>query len=690
MSVDSSGHDAEHWKQKYYDQLDQLDKKEKDWAGLESILKKTISRLSLAAEGSHDQMDRHLQDIRAAVKDRINLHRLELILEDLSKLLAHIEEKKVAPDKQAMSLLQVLLENLQLPKKADKQRQQLLKLIARSTDDDKDALLSQVITLLKSALENEPQVEQKKGGFFEKLLGSSDAQTSSVDVAAIVQVVNHVLQLLPWPDELAEESQKLVKMMAASDSEKAISNNMAVLEKLLQVWRQQPQNSATSSVAEVAAPEQNRSMGSVQKSAHSNEIISQRDFFCGLLQKLDEPLLSEQLREDLYQSAQQVKLSQQLMELSNDLVGYLKQSSPTATGVGVLPTQVADDQPSSQELLIRLLEQLIVPLDIQPDVDAMKQRLEGHIAVEEWRLVLKDVASLINAIRSQMQQEKHEFENFLQQLTDRLVEMDDFLRIETESNQVAERDGQVFDQTVKGHVQEMRDDVGQATSLEQLKGHVEQRLDEMAAHILSYRETENIRLHEAQKNVDEMQTRMSSMEHETDKLKQIIVKKNRQAMVDVLTEIPNRLAYEQKVEDEIARWKRFARPLTLVMWDVDLFKKVNDSYGHKAGDKVLKTIAQLLNSRIRETDFLARYGGEEFVMLLPGTDEAETLSLVNELRSKVEECGFHYHGERVVITVSCGVSGFREEDALAQVFERADKALYQAKENGRNQCVIAS
>ena len=297
MSVDSSGHDAEHWKQKYYDQLDQLDKKEKDWAGLESILKKTISRLSLAAEGSHDQMDRHLQDIRAAVKDRINLHRLELILEDLSKLLAHIEEKKVAPDKQAMSLLQVLLENLQLPKKADKQRQQLLKLIARSTDDDKDALLSQVITLLKSALENEPQVEQKKGGFFEKLLGSSDAQTSSVDVAAIVQVVNHVLQLLPWPDELAEESQKLVKMMAASDSEKAISNNMAVLEKLLQVWRQQPQNSATSSVAEVAAPEQNRSMGSVQKSAHSNEIISQRDFFCGLLQKLDEPLLSEQLRE---------------------------------------------------------------------------------------------------------------------------------------------------------------------------------------------------------------------------------------------------------------------------------------------------------------------------------------------------------------------------------------------------------
>ncbi|TNF36004.1 MAG: GGDEF domain-containing protein, partial [Gammaproteobacteria bacterium] len=86
----------------------------------------------------------------------------------------------------------------------------------------------------------------------------------------------------------------------------------------------------------------------------------------------------------------------------------------------------------------------------------------------------------------------------------------------------------------------------------------------------------------------------------------------------------------------------------------------------------------------------ARYGGEEFVMLLPGTKEEETLRLVNELRKQVEECGFHYHGKGVTITVSCGVSSFRENDTVEQVFERADKALYKAKKNGRNQCVIAS
>ncbi|MCW8956250.1 MAG: hypothetical protein OQL09_05155 [Gammaproteobacteria bacterium] len=468
MEVNSSGHDAEHWKQKYYDQLDQLDKKEKDWAGLESILKKTISRLSLAAEGSHGQVDRHLQDIRAAVKDRINLHRLELILDELSQLLARLEEKKVAPDKQAVSLFQALLENLQLPKKADKQRQKLLKQISKSTDDDKDALLTQIINLLKSALDTEPQVEQKKTGLLEKLLGSSDGQM--VDVAAIVQAVNRILQLLPWPESLLADSQKLAKQMAASSSEKDISNNLAVLEQLLVRWPQPALVSPGIKVTETASNEPAGRSSSQAGSRHKDAIINQRDFFCDLLQKLEQPLLSDELKEELFHSAQQAELGQQLTELLDDLVVHLGKSNITVAAGSMASSVASSDQPTSQELLIRLLEQLIVPLEMQSDVDAMKQRLEGDIGVEDWKLVLKEVASLINAIRSQLQQEKHEFEHFLQQLTGRLMEMDDFLRNESESIESAEKNGQAFDLQVKGQVQDIRDDVGQATSLEQLKG----------------------------------------------------------------------------------------------------------------------------------------------------------------------------------------------------------------------------
>ena len=98
----------------------------------------------------------------------------------------------------------------------------------------------------------------------------------------------------------------------------------------------------------------------------------------------------------------------------------------------------------------------------------------------------------------------------------------------------------------------------------------------------------------------------------------------------------------------------------------------------------------MLNDRIRETDFVARYGGEEFVMFFPGTVEDEALNVSNALREKVAACKFNHHGETAKISVSCGISQFEMGDSHESMFERADRALYKAKENGRNQCVLAS
>jgi diguanylate cyclase len=289
-----------------------------------------------------------------------------------------------------------------------------------------------------------------------------------------------------------------------------------------------------------------------------------------------------------------------------------------------------------------------------------------------------------------MQKEKHEFENFLQQVTDRLKAMDHFLQNETSNIQQANTLGKQFDKQMGLNVEEIRLHIDQATELSSLKQTVNSKLDTISGHIQHYREAENSRYQQSQDEVDAMHSKMLTLETEAEQLKKLVIEKNRQAMFDALTGIPNRLSYEKKISEEIARWKRFSNPLSLAIWDIDFFKKVNDTYGHKAGDKVLKTVAQLLVKSIRSTDYLARYGGEEFIMLLPGTRQEETLRLVNKLRLQIENCGFHYHGDAVKITVSCGVSSFNENDTLGQVFERADKALYRAKENGRNQCVVAS
>ena len=116
----------------------------------------------------------------------------------------------------------------------------------------------------------------------------------------------------------------------------------------------------------------------------------------------------------------------------------------------------------------------------------------------------------------------------------------------------------------------------------------------------------------------------------------------------------------------------------------DHFKRINDNYGHLAGDKVLKIVADQLRKRLRGQDFIARFGGEEFVVLLPQTSPAVGLKLAETLRAAVEACPFHFKGERVVITTSIGLSAFRSGERGDQVLKRADDALYRAKDQGRN------
>jgi diguanylate cyclase len=138
---------------------------------------------------------------------------------------------------------------------------------------------------------------------------------------------------------------------------------------------------------------------------------------------------------------------------------------------------------------------------------------------------------------------------------------------------------------------------------------------------------------------------------------------------------------------ELQRWQRFGHPVCVAVWDVDHFKRINDTYGHRAGDRVLCSVADYLKNHSRSTDFVARYGGEEFVMILTGTQINNAMPLLEKTRIAIGKLGFHYSGEPVSITVSCGVTELKQGDSAETVFERADKALYQAKNNGRNQCV---
>lgn len=159
-------------------------------------------------------------------------------------------------------------------------------------------------------------------------------------------------------------------------------------------------------------------------------------------------------------------------------------------------------------------------------------------------------------------------------------------------------------------------------------------------------------------------------------------------MHDPLTELPNREAYNERARAEVSRWQRYQRPLTIAIIDIDHFKNINDSFGHQAGDRVIKVIGRSIAKRLREVDFFCRYGGEEFVALMPETSVETALVVVNEIREAIAKSAFNYKNQSLSISISVGLTEFAAGDDLASAFERADKALYRAKTQGRNRCEV--
>ncbi len=159
------------------------------------------------------------------------------------------------------------------------------------------------------------------------------------------------------------------------------------------------------------------------------------------------------------------------------------------------------------------------------------------------------------------------------------------------------------------------------------------------------------------------------------------------AGMDFLTDLPNRRAFEKRLDEFMDMARRYGKPFSLVIVDIDHFKQINDQFGHLAGDRILRAIARVLSEHMRTSDFIARFGGEEFVAILPETTITQARALAEKLRTKVERAVFRYEGTAINVTISAGVSeSVVESDTQDRLFGRADAALYRAKKAGRN-CV---
>lgn len=164
------------------------------------------------------------------------------------------------------------------------------------------------------------------------------------------------------------------------------------------------------------------------------------------------------------------------------------------------------------------------------------------------------------------------------------------------------------------------------------------------------------------------------------------------ALTDALTDIANRGALEAKAPEFFKRASLLGFPLSLLIFDIDKFKHVNDTYGHPAGDYILKEVTRVVKTKlIRGNDFFARAGGEEFCLLLAGSSIQQAEEVAERIRATIEAQQFVFEGQSIPITISIGVAGYDASDTKwTEIYDRADKALYHSKNNGRNCVSVAS
>jgi diguanylate cyclase len=241
-----------------------------------------------------------------------------------------------------------------------------------------------------------------------------------------------------------------------------------------------------------------------------------------------------------------------------------------------------------------------------------------------------------------------------------------------------------MDTQIREQVDGLQSSVQDAADLESLKHVLENHLEGLLGTMDQHQKQRDQREQEVAGRLQGLAERVASMELEAQGFREHLEEQRQKALIDPLTGLPNRAAWSERLDHEVALWQQHGNTLLLAMLDLDHFKRINDNYGHLAGDKVLKIIAGVLRKRLRGSDFIARFGGEEFVLLVPDTALPVGVKLAQTLREAIEACPFHFKGERVTITVSMGMTAFKPGERSEMVLKRADQALYRAKDAGRN------
>lgn len=335
------------------------------------------------------------------------------------------------------------------------------------------------------------------------------------------------------------------------------------------------------------------------------------------------------------------------------------------------------------------LQRLINELDFSGNFGVNLKNINQRLVVGVERYELVDICQqVINNIIEGAKEERLAAKNFLHSIVEELNNIT--FKFDTSIVDNTNINYKQMDMlaTLKERIDILDLDISTSNNIEETRQHVQEGIEVISQTIEQHEALlhEKIRLEEQIKTI---QTQLENLKKETSLHTQRLEAQQHKLYLDSLTQIYNRTALDERFKLEFKRWQRYNNNLVIAIIDIDNFKRINDTYGHIAGDKALKIVARALQKSIKDTDFIARFGGEEFVLLMPDLHVDEIDIPLTRLRNTIKNIPFRFKGEVVSITISIGATRFSDDDQdVTSAFERADGALYEAKTTGRDKVII--
>ncbi len=408
-------------------------------------------------------------------------------------------------------------------------------------------------------------------------------------------------------------------------------------------------------------------------------IVSQSQLQLQRLPELSEPVNNK------IEQAKSIAQPYSIIEHHNELTGIIKIYQRVVIDLTNSKTTPIDEDTSLFDGLCEELQQLILNLDIGEAYIKQLETIRQKIVCTNNPLKLPQYCmSIIAIIIDSTREERRSSRHFLYTLNDSLTQFYLNFANNLKRAESAFEEQDLCVKTIQKKSSRLKKEAEKAINVESLRKNIFSYV-ESVEQLIKAKEGEKER--QVRQQFQNMVREIKELQNETKNYQNTLKQQNKQLHTDFLTKIPNRAAWSERLQIEFTRYQRYQHPLNLAVIDIDKFKKINDTFGHLAGDKVLNVIAQTLQRSLRNADFIARYGGEEFTLLLPDINQQQMQVVLQKLCHTIKMIPFKFKKENISITISIGSTCFCKDDDIDSVFERADQALYHAKNNGRDQVV---